>query len=161
MGRSSNHVHVWVSLLERAGLSLDEIPMEWEAFWSFWCDQVQPAVRTALGREDIWGIGVPMSAESVDTDDTLLQFELARGTPWLDLERRPQVDRPEIRAGIIEALKAYTSIWRKGCTPPESVNWAAIDNNEAFLEQVVGDDAEHHPLHPGRAEERTPGGLLS
>jgi multiple sugar transport system substrate-binding protein len=99
MGRSSNHVHVWVSLLERAGLSLDEIPMEWEAFWSFWCDQVQPAVRTALGREDIWGIGVPMSAESVDTDDTLLQFELARGTPWLDLERRPQVDRPEIRAG--------------------------------------------------------------
>jgi hypothetical protein len=135
MGRTSNHVHVWVSLLERAGLSLDAIPKEWEA--SFWCDQVQPAVREALGREDIWGIGLPMSAESIDTDDEFLQFQLAYGTPWLDLERPPQFDRPQVRAGIIEALNAYTLISRKGCTPPASVNRAAIDNNKAFLEQTV------------------------
>ena len=137
MGRSSNHVHVWVSLLERAGLSRDDIPMEWEAFWPFWCDRVQPAVRKALGREDIWGIGLPMSAKSIDTDDTLLQFELARGTPWLDLDRRPQFDRPEIRAGIIEAMNAYTLIWRKGCTPPDSTGWTTTGNNEAFLARSV------------------------
>jgi multiple sugar transport system substrate-binding protein len=137
MGRNSNHVHVWASLLERAGLSFDDIPKEWEAFWSFWCDRVQPAVRKALGREDIWGIGLPMSAESVDTDDEFLQFQLAYGTPWLDLDRRPQFDRPEIRAGIIEALNGYTLIWRKGCTPPASTSWAAVDNNKAFLAQTV------------------------
>ena len=62
MGRYSNHVHVWNSLLERAGFTLADIPKEWEAFWSFWCDQVQPAVRKALGRDDIWGVGLPMSA---------------------------------------------------------------------------------------------------
>jgi multiple sugar transport system substrate-binding protein len=124
MGRSSNHVHVWVSLLERARLSLDDIPKEWEAFWSFWCDRVQPAVRKALGSDDIWGIGLPMSAESIDTDDEFLQFQLAYGTPWLDLDRRPQFGRPEVRAGIIEALNAYTVMWRKGCTPPTSLNWA-------------------------------------
>ena len=39
MGRSTNHLHVWKSLLERAGFTLDDIPKEWEAFWSFWCDQ--------------------------------------------------------------------------------------------------------------------------
>ena len=61
---STNHVHVWKSLLERAGFTLDDIPKEWEAFWSFWCDQVQPAVRKALGRDDIWGVGLPMSAEA-------------------------------------------------------------------------------------------------
>jgi multiple sugar transport system substrate-binding protein len=137
MGRTSQHVHVWASLLERAGLSRDDIPKEWEPFWSFWCDRVQPAVRKALGREDIWGIGLPMSAEATDTDDALLQFELARGTPWLDLDRRPQFDRPEIRGEIIEALSAYTLIWRKGCTPPDSTNWANIDNNKAFLTQSV------------------------
>jgi multiple sugar transport system substrate-binding protein len=137
MGRSSNHVHVWVSLLERARLSLDDIPKEWEAFWSFWCDRVQPAVRKALGRDDIWGIGLPMSAESIDTDDEFLQFQLAYGTPWLDLDRRPQFGRPEVRAGIIEALNAYTVMWRKGCTPPTSLNWGAIDNNKAFLDQTV------------------------
>jgi hypothetical protein len=54
MARSAIYVHVWKSLLERAGFSLDDIPKDWEAFWSFWCDEVQPAVRRALGREDIW-----------------------------------------------------------------------------------------------------------
>ena len=58
MGRYDNHVHVWSSLLERAGFTLADIPKEWEPFWSFWCDRVQPAVRKAIGREDIWGIGL-------------------------------------------------------------------------------------------------------
>ena len=46
---TTNHVHVWRSLLERAGFTLADIPKEWEAFWSFWCDKVQPAVRKATG----------------------------------------------------------------------------------------------------------------
>ena len=62
MGRVTNHVHVWKSLLERAGLTLADIPKEWEPFWSFWCDKVQPAVRKATGRDDVWGVGLPMSA---------------------------------------------------------------------------------------------------
>ena len=74
---STNHVHVWKSLLEQAGFTLADIPKEWEPFWSFWCDQVQPAVRKALGRDDIWGVGLAMSAASGDTDDQLLQFGLA------------------------------------------------------------------------------------
>ena len=61
MGRYSNNIHVWNSLLERAGFTLADIPKGWEAFWSFWCDQVQPAVRKALGRDDIWAVGLPMS----------------------------------------------------------------------------------------------------
>ena len=67
IGRSTNHVHVWKSLLEQAGFTLDDIPREWDAFWSFWCDQVQPAVRRAMGRDDIWGIGLNMSGEATDT----------------------------------------------------------------------------------------------
>ena len=43
MGLATHHVHVWKSLLERAGFTLADIPKEWDAFWSFWCDQVQPA----------------------------------------------------------------------------------------------------------------------
>ena len=74
MGRSSNHTHVWHSLLEQAGFTLDDIPSEWQAFWSFWCEEVQPAVRRATGRDDIWGIGLPMSAAGLDTFDQLIQF---------------------------------------------------------------------------------------
>jgi multiple sugar transport system substrate-binding protein len=53
MGYGTNSLHVWRSLLERAGLKLDDIPKQWEPFWSFWCDQVQPAVRKATGRDGV------------------------------------------------------------------------------------------------------------
>jgi multiple sugar transport system substrate-binding protein len=137
MGRSSNFLHVWNSLLERSGFTLADVTKEWEAFWSFWCDQVQPAARKALGRDDVWGIGLPISIPASDTDDQFLQFQLAYGSSWLGMDRRPQIDDPAIRAGIVKALETYIAIWHKGCTPPDSVNWTNIDNNKAFLAQTV------------------------
>jgi multiple sugar transport system substrate-binding protein len=136
MGRRSNHVHVWNSLLERAGFTLADIPKEWDPFWSFWCDRVQPAVREALGRDDIWGVGFSMAA-NVDAENGIEQFQLAYGAPWLDRDRRLQVDDPEIREGMIKALEAYTLIWRKGCTPPDSTSWTSAGNNKAFIAQTV------------------------
>jgi multiple sugar transport system substrate-binding protein len=137
IGRGSNHVHVWKSLLERAGFTLADIPQGWDAYWTFWCDQVQPAVRKALGRADVWGIGLPMSAAANDTNDQLFQFQLSYDAPWLDRDRRLQVDNSNVRAGLVKALDDYTTIWRKGCTPPASTNWANVDNNKAFLAQTV------------------------
>jgi multiple sugar transport system substrate-binding protein len=64
MGRSTIHLHVWKSLMEQAGFTPADIPKEWDAFWSFWCDEVQPAVRQALGRDDIYGIGLNMSGKA-------------------------------------------------------------------------------------------------
>jgi multiple sugar transport system substrate-binding protein len=137
MGRTSNYVHAWKSLLERAGFTLDDIPSEWDAFWSFWCNEVQPAVRKAMGREDIWGVGLPMSAAATDTEDAYIQFQLAYEAPWASPDGRLQIDDPAVRAGMVKALDAYVAIWRKGCTPPDSVGWTNIDNNKAFLAQNV------------------------
>jgi multiple sugar transport system substrate-binding protein len=137
MGRTSNHVHVWRSLLEGASFTLNDIPKEWDAFWSFWCDQVQPAVRRTLGRDDIWGVALAMSAATEDTYDELFQFQLAYNAPWFDSTGSIQVEDPDVRAGLIRALNAYTLIWRKGCTPPDSVSWTTIDNNKRFLAQTV------------------------
>src|SRR4029450_1113780 len=95
------------------------------------------AVRRATGRDDIWGVGLPISAAATDTADQLVQFQLAYGTPWLALDRRLQVDDAGVRAGLIKALQAYAAIWRKGRTPPDSVNWTNPDNNRAFLAQSV------------------------
>jgi multiple sugar transport system substrate-binding protein len=137
MGRSSNHIHVWKSLLEQAGFTLDDIPTDWQAFWSFWCEAVQPAVRAATGRDDIWGVGLPMSAAGLDTFDQLIQFQLGYEASWMSRDGHLRVEDPVVRAGIIEALNAYTSIFRKGCAPPGSVNWTNSDNNKAFLARNV------------------------
>jgi multiple sugar transport system substrate-binding protein len=137
MGRSSNHLHVWTSLLERAGFTLEDVPKDWAAFWSFWCDEVQPAVRKALGRDDIWGIGLAMSVEAGDTQTQFRQFVFAYNGDWVTRDGRLVIDDPEIRQRLIKAVGGYTAIYRKGCTPPEAVAWADIDNNEAFLAQTV------------------------
>ena len=33
------------------------------------------------------------------------------------------IDDPEIRHRLIRAMDSYTSIYRKGCTPPDAVGW--------------------------------------
>jgi multiple sugar transport system substrate-binding protein len=137
MARASNHVHVWKDLLEEVGFTLEDIPEEWDAFWSFWCDQVQPAVREATGRDDIWGIGLPMSVEASDTFIELAQFQLAHGATWISSKGELQIDDPAVRAGMIEALEDYTSVWRKDCTPPGSLEWNNGSNNQAFLDRSV------------------------
>jgi multiple sugar transport system substrate-binding protein len=137
MARDTTHVHVWKSLLEQAGFTLDDIPTDWDAFWAFWCDRVQPAVRKALGRDDIWGTGLNMSVQSVEPRLNYTEFQLACGTPWTSADGRLQVDDPAVRTGMVQALDSYTAIWRKGCTPPDSIDWTGRGNNEAFVAQRV------------------------
>jgi multiple sugar transport system substrate-binding protein len=136
VGRGSNHLHVWKSLLERAGFTLEDIPKEWEAFWAFWCDQVQPAVRRATGRQDIWGIGLGMAVAS-DTLSQFFQFISAHEADYVTRDGQLVIDQPETRQRLIEAIRDYTAIYRKGCTPPDAVTWANIDNNKQFLAQAV------------------------
>jgi multiple sugar transport system substrate-binding protein len=137
MGFATHHVHAWESLLERAGLTLDDVPTEWEPFWAFWCDQVQPALRQVLGRDDVWGIGLSMSADSVDTSNGIWQFIHAYEADYVTRDGRLVIDDPEVRRRLIQALDGYTQIYRKGCTPPESVTWESYRNNEAFLAQTI------------------------
>jgi multiple sugar transport system substrate-binding protein len=137
MGSNSNYIHVWTSLLERAGFTLADIPKDWDRFWAFWCDQVQPAVRQATGRNDIWGIGLSMSADASDPETEFWQFADAYQMDYVTRDGRLVIDDPDVRRKLIKAIDSYTAIYRKGCTPPGSVSWANIDNNKRFFAQVV------------------------
>jgi multiple sugar transport system substrate-binding protein len=138
IGRSTNYLHVWKSLLEKAGFTLQDIPKNWDAFWSFWCDQVQPAVRRATSRDDIWGVALNMSGEAPgETDVQFMQFVDAYGAEYVTRDGRPVIDNPEVRQKLINAMDSYTAIYRKGCTPPGSVSWDNGSNNEQFLTQTV------------------------
>jgi len=149
VGRSTNHIQVWTSLLEQAGFTLADIPKEWEAFWSFWCDRVQPAVRQATGREDIWAVGLTMSIDSPgDTWVQFTQFKYAYDAHWgASADGRSRVadpaardTDPAARASLIKALDSYTAVYRKGCTPPDATRWTnsgTSNNNTAFLTQRV------------------------
>ena len=125
------------------GSPSQDIPREWDAFWSFWCDQVQPAVRQATGRDDIWGVGLPMSADAEDTCQQLEQFMGAYEADWVTPDGRLVIDDPQVRRRLVKALDSYTAIYRKGCAPPDSISWANIDNNSQFHAQAVAMTPNH------------------
>jgi multiple sugar transport system substrate-binding protein len=137
IGQFGHYIHVWKSLLDQAGISLEDIPEQWDAFWAFWCDTVQPAVREATGREDFYGIGLPMSAEASDTLTGLDQFRDAYGSDYLSPNGELLLDDPAVEEKVVEILTDYTAVWSKGCTPPDSAEWANIDNNKSFHDQRV------------------------
>jgi multiple sugar transport system substrate-binding protein len=47
------------------------------------------------------------------------------------------IDQPSTRDRLVKVLDSYTAIYRKGCTPPEAVDWDNSGNNKAFLAQTV------------------------
>jgi multiple sugar transport system substrate-binding protein len=138
MAFATYNIHVWRNLLEQAGFTLADVPKEWEAFWSFWCDRVQPAVRQATGRDDIWGVGLSMSAEANDAQNGFEQFMEAYQANYVTRDGELIIDDPEIKRRLIKAMDSYTAIDRKGCIPPGAVGWNNnLGNNQAFLAQTV------------------------
>jgi multiple sugar transport system substrate-binding protein len=48
------------------------------------------------------------------------------------------IDEPLVRDRLIKAIDAYTTVYRKSCTPPDAVDWADdAGNNKAFLAERV------------------------
>jgi multiple sugar transport system substrate-binding protein len=137
MGQFRQYAHVWKSLSEQAAFTLEDIPGEWEAFWAFWCDQVPPAVRQALGRDNIWGVGLSISADNPDIGNQFDQFTAAYDADYVTRDGRLVIDDPDVRRRNIKAIDSFTGIYRKGCTPPDSVTWGPSDNNKAFHAHAV------------------------
>jgi multiple sugar transport system substrate-binding protein len=136
LGSGTHHLHVWRDLLQQAGFTIDDVPPQWEAFWSFWCDEIQPAVRQATGRDDVYGVGLAMSAAD-DTQIGFQQFMQAYEANYLTPDGKLIIDDPEIRRRLIRAMDSYTGLYRKGCTPPSSVTWTNVDNNRQFYARAL------------------------
>src|ERR1700726_2425862 len=129
--QQSMHVQIWGDMLEQAGFKASDIPTKWEDYWSFWCDKVQPAIRKATGQR-IYAVGQPMGVESTDSFQSFYTFMDAYNVHLVDDNGKLTVDDPKVRQGLIGALKDYTDVYTKGCTPPSSTSWKDPDNNVAF-----------------------------
>ena len=125
------HIQYWVDMLTRAGFKESDIPGTWKEYWSFWCDKVQPAYRKATNTRT-YGIGQPMGVDSSDSFYSFLTFMDAYDVRLVDNDGKLTVDDAGVKAGLSGALKDYTDVYLKGCTPPSSTSWKDPDNNVAF-----------------------------
>jgi multiple sugar transport system substrate-binding protein len=78
-----------------------------------------------------------MSIDAGDTSNQFSQLVQAYEADWVTRAGGLVIDQPDIRQRLIGAIDRYTAIYRKGCTPPDSVAWTSTDNNEAFLAPTV------------------------
>jgi multiple sugar transport system substrate-binding protein len=125
------HIQYWIDMLATAGFKESDIPTGWKDYWSFWCDKVQPALRQKTGQR-LYGIGQPMGVDSSDSFYSFLTFADAYNVKLVDDNGKLLLDDPKVKQGLVNALKDYTDVYTKGCTPPSSTSWKDPDNNVAF-----------------------------
>jgi multiple sugar transport system substrate-binding protein len=131
------HIHVWKDMTDKAGLDLTKIPKTWNEWWDYWCKTAQPAVRTATGERQKFGVGQPMSSSASDTIFAYMMFLNAFDTEIVDESGKVLIDDPKVRAGMIKALESYTKPAKDRCVPPGAVNWQDSDNNLNFLNRIT------------------------
>ena len=133
--QSTTHIYYWRDLLEQVGRTDKDIPQDWEGFWEFW-KQVHDDLQ-AQQKQDIYGLGLPMSVEAGDTYQSFEQILEAYDVRILDSEGQLQVDQPQVRRDIIKCLDWYTQFYQQGYVPPDAVNWLNPDNNRNLLNRVI------------------------
>jgi multiple sugar transport system substrate-binding protein len=127
----TSQVFYWNDLLEQAGLTEADIPKDWQAFFDFWCDGVQPKLRDAGAR--IYGIGQGASTGSDDPFLNMQMFLNAFGAEVVSPDGELQINDPDVKQRVIDALASYTKPITSKCTPADSVNWGPADDNVSFL----------------------------
>src|SRR5947209_4995716 len=125
------HIEYWTDMLQEAGFKESDIPTGWKAYWSFWCDKVQPAYRKKSGSR-VFATGFPMGVDSSDSFYSFLTFMDAYNVKLVDDNGKLLVDDPKVKQGLINALNDYVMPYQKQCTPASSTSWKDPDNNVAF-----------------------------
>ncbi|MBE9174518.1 carbohydrate ABC transporter substrate-binding protein [Synechocystis salina LEGE 06155] len=131
ISQQTTYIHYWQDLLDQAGVGDDNIPQTWDSFWRLW-----EAAQTNLTKQNInniYAIGLPMSAVATDTFTVFEQFLEAYNVQLLDSEGELRFDDPQVRQGIIKALEAYTNPYLENFVPPNAIEWGDPDNNINFL----------------------------
>jgi multiple sugar transport system substrate-binding protein len=97
---------------------------------------VQPAHRSKTGKRS-YAIGQPLGVDSSDSYYSFFTFLDAYNVKLVDDNGKLRVDDPKVRAGLISALRDYTGIYVRGCTPPPSSSWKDPENNLAFDSKTI------------------------
>lgn len=134
ISQATIHIFYWQDLLAQANRTPEDIPQDWHGFWQFW-QQVQDELQSQ--QQDIYGLGFPLSGTADDTEFLFEQILEAYDVKIVNTFGQLQVDQPQVRQGITNALNWFTQFYRQGYIPPTALNWSNIDNNRNLLNRVV------------------------
>jgi len=127
------YIHYWKDLLEAINniSSPPEIPTAWHDFWDLWKRNHRLARKE--GFSQIYGIGLPMSANSSDTGNIFKLFLDAYGIRIIDESGKLMLNEKSQRKLLTNALADYTGFYKEKYVPPNSTEWTDAENNIQFL----------------------------
>jgi multiple sugar transport system substrate-binding protein len=124
-------IHMWRSLVEKAGYQMSDLPKTWDAFFDFF-KEVQKKLRDQ-GMRKVYGIGFQVTANGVDPNNLYYAFVIAYGGKDLFTpDGKAHLDDPQVKEAAIKALSYLTSAFKEGYVPPSAVNWNDADDNNAY-----------------------------
>jgi multiple sugar transport system substrate-binding protein len=134
-------IHMWRSLVEKAGYQMSDLPKTWDAFFDFF-KEVQKKLR-AQGMRKVYGQGFQVTANGVDPNNLYYAFLIAYGGKDIfTKDGKAHVDDPQVKEAAIKALSYLTTAFKEGYVPPSAVNWNDADDNNAFHAQLMVMDVD-------------------
>lgn len=133
--QADDYMHCWGNLLEEIGFTPRDLPRQWDRFWDFW-RSAQVKLR-AQGHDNLYGIGLCMSASGFDTYTALRMFMNAYRVSVVDASGELVLAAAENRQRFIDALSEFTGFYQQGYVPPAAVGWSGAGNNNSFLNREI------------------------
>ena len=133
-------LHIWNSLVEKAGYKLSDAPKTWDAFWDFF-KPMQKALRDK-GMRGIYALGLqPTTTGPADGNVMFHHFLMAHGGNGIvTRDGAPHLDDPQVTEAVIRALTYITTAFKDGYVPPGALSWNDADDNNAFhAKQIIMD----------------------
>jgi multiple sugar transport system substrate-binding protein len=131
--------HVWRSLIEKAGLRIEDIPRTFDGYYDFF-KEVQKRLR-ARGERKVYGLGLQVTTNGNDPNNLFNHFLIAYGGAGIvSKDGRLHLDDPQVREAAVKALTYPSNAYKEGFVPPGAINWNDADDNTAFhAKQIVMD----------------------
>jgi len=133
--------HIWKSLVEKAGMKLEDIPKTWDAYFDFF-KKVQDNLRKQ-GERKVYGLGFQVTANGVDPYNLFMAFLLAYGgQDIVTKDGKLHLDDPKVKQAAIKATAYLGGAYRDGYVPPSAINWNDADDNNAFHAKLMVMDVD-------------------
>jgi multiple sugar transport system substrate-binding protein len=128
--------HIWGSLVQKAGYTIEDIPKTWDAFYDFF-KGVQKKLREQ-GVRNVYGLGFQVTTNGADPNSTFNYFLIAYGGQNIvTKDGKLRLDDPQVREAAIKALTYPTTAYKEGVVPPSAINWNDADDNNAFHAKTI------------------------
>lgn len=123
--------HIWRSLVEKAGVKMENIPKTWDAFYDFF-KGVQTKLREQ-GMRNVYAMGFQLTTTGGDCNAFFDQWLIANGGHNIvDKDGKLHLDDPQVRKAVLQTLTYPTTAYKSGFVPTSAINWNDADDNNAF-----------------------------